>query len=208
MLTRKNLTKNQKHILDFIKDFIENHGYAPTYREIAKKFRLSSVATVHSYIRTLEHKEYIEADIRGARSIRVIDVINSVVPDAEITELPLVGLITAGEPIEALEEQETISVPSTMLSDKHKNYFGLKVRGESMIEDGILDGDYIIAERQDQANNGDIVVALLDNKYATLKRFYKEKDHIRLQPANSLMEPIRTRNVQIQGKLVGLIRKY
>lgn len=207
MIQQKSLTKKQKHVLDFITDFIHDHGYAPSYREIAKQFKLASIATVHSYIKSLQIKKYIKAEDRESRSIRLINTINATVSNAEITELPLAGIITAGEPIEAVEDNETISVPSTML-DAKKQFFSLRVKGESMIEDGILDGDYIIAEQKDHANNGDIVVALLDNKYATLKRFYKEKDHIRLQPANSLMEPIRTRNVKVQGKVVGLMRKY
>jgi repressor LexA len=206
MITQKSLTKKQHNILNFIKEFIQDRGYAPSYREIAHQFKLSSVATVHAYIRTLQEKKYIYVEENESRSIRLVNTINNTMAEAEITELPLAGLITAGEPIEAVEDNETINVPSSMLGNK--NYFALKVKGESMIEDGILDGDYIIAEQKQEANNGDIVVALLDKKYATLKRFYKEKDHIRLQPANSLMEPIRVKHAEIQGKLIGLIRKY
>lgn len=204
----QSLTLKQRQILDYISDFITSEGYAPSYREIAHQFKLASTSSVAAYIRALQDKQYLAPDNGGHRSLRILHTVNSVVPDMTITELPLVGLITAGEPIEAIEEHEQISVPSTMLPDSSKSYFGLRVKGESMIEDGILDGDYIIAERRDYAHNGDIVVALLDGKYATLKRFYKEKDHIRLQPANSLMEPIRAKNVEVQGKLVGLIRKY
>ncbi len=208
MRTRKSLTKKQREVLDFIDNFLDERGFAPSYQEIAREFRFASPSTASFHVHALRKKEYLSLDEGGQRSMQVIRSINSLVPNAAIRELPLVGLITAGEPIEAIEERESISIPASMAPDENKSYFGLRVKGESMIEDGILDGDFIIAEKQDHARNGDIVVALLENKYATLKRFYKEKDHIRLQPANSLMEPIRVRDVTIQGKLVGLIRKY
>jgi len=121
--------------------------------------------------------------------------------------IPLAGTIAAGEPIEAIEAKERLQVPATLADDSGK-FFALKVKGDSMIEDGIHDGDYIVAEKRDSARDGEIVVALIENEYATLKRFYRENDHVRLEPANSTMEPIRARNVKIQGRLVGLIRKY
>ncbi|MBM2821167.1 MAG: LexA repressor, repressor LexA [Candidatus Berkelbacteria bacterium] len=196
----ESLTKRQKEILDFIKDFIENRDYAPSYREIAGKFHLGSIATIAVHIDNLKDKGYLTKDFNEARSLQLTPRW-----DERTFEIPLLGLIAAGAPIEAIRTNETIDIPKDMMG---KNVFALKVKGDSMIEDGIFNGDYIIIEQTSNPNNGDIVVALLDNENATLKRFYKEKDHIRLQPANSSYGPIRVKKVLIQGRVRGVIRKF
>lgn len=196
-----NLTKKQKLILDFITQFIQTNDYAPSYREIAEHFGLSSTATVHEHVKALEDKGLISSSQNAARSLEVVNH-----RFGKSIELPLAGLITAGEPIEAVETNETIAVPQSMI--KNENSFVLKVRGESMIEDGILDGDYVIVERSFYPRNGDVVVALLDNTYATLKKYYREKDRIRLQPANRTMKPIFAKNPAIQGIVKGIMRTF
>ncbi len=195
------LTKKQKQILDYITEFIQLNGYAPSYREIAEYFGLSSTATVHDHVRALEDKGLITSTHNAARSLELVSF-----RFGKAIELPLVGLIAAGEPIEAIEQNETISVPQNMARDE--NSYVLKVRGDSMIEDGILDGDYVIVERSFYPQNGDVVVALLDNTYATLKRYYREKDRIRLQLANSTMQPIYDKNPAIQGIVRGVLRTF
>lgn len=196
-----NLTKKQKQILDFITQFIQSNDYAPSYREIAEHFGLSSTATVHEHVKALEDKGVISSSQNAPRSLEVINY-----RFGKSIELPLAGLITAGEPIEAIETNETIAVPQSMIRDE--NSFVLKVKGESMIEDGILDGDYVIVERNFYPRNGDVVVALLDNTYATLKKYFREKDRIRLQPANKTMRPIYAKNPAIQGVVKGIMRTF
>lgn len=195
------LSKKQKLVLDYITEFIQINGYAPSYREIAEYFGLSSTATVHDHVRALEDKGLITSTHNVARSLEPVKA-----RFGKAIELPLVGLIAAGEPIEAVEQNESIAIPSTMVRDE--NSYVLKVRGDSMIEDGILDGDYVIVERNFYPQNGDVVVALLDNTYATLKRYYREKDRIRLQPANSTMQPIYDKNPAIQGIVRGVLRTF
>lgn len=197
------LTKRQREILDFIVNFQLEKGYSPSYREIADNFHLSSVSTIHQHIKGLEDKGFIDKDYNRARSL---DILGDIDEYPGVINLPLVGLITAGEPIEAIEERESIAVPVSLV--ENMNSFVLKVRGSSMIEDGILDGDHVIVERNFYPKNGDIVVALIDNTYATLKRYYKEKDRIRLQPANSSMRPIFVKNPAIQGIVKGIFRKF
>lgn len=199
-----NLTKRQRQILDFITDFINENAYAPSLREIGEHFSLSSPATVHAHIENLKQKGFLEKSYNEARSIELNKI---KVNWSQAIELPLAGLITAGEPIEAVEEKESIAVPADFVSDK-ANSFVLKVKGESMIEDGILSGDYVIIERNPSPRNGDVVVALLNNAYATLKKFYREANRIRLQPANSKMKPIYSRDPLIQGIVRGVIRKF
>jgi repressor LexA len=201
----KSLTKKQKEILDYVTDFLDTNGYAPSYREIARQFKLSSVATVHDHIESLVTKGYLR-NVEG--EVRSLEVVERQEPRSGGSEpVPLFGLIAAGQPIEALESPEKVEVPQSMLGTGE--YFALQVKGVSMIEDGINDGDFVIIERRSVANNGDIVVALLNGREATLKRFYKEATRVRLEPANSTMKPIFVRdNVQIQGKVVGLMRKY
>ena len=198
------LTKRQREILDFITEFIENNGYSPSIREIGKNFKLSSTATIHTHLNNLKSKGFLKNTFNEARSI---ELISTDIHWAKALELPLAGLITAGEPIEALEEKETIAVPVDFVSDEANSYV-LKVKGESMIEEGILDGDYVIVERNPSPGNGDIVVALLNNAYATLKKFYRETNRIRLQPANSSMKPIYAKDPLIQGIVRGVIRKF
>ncbi len=196
----ENLTKRQKELLDFINQFIETHEYAPSYREIADGMQLGSIATVAAHLDNLKMKGYLTKDFREARSLQLTPRW-----DERVFEIPLMGLIAAGSPIEAIRTNETIDIPKDMMG---KNVFALKVRGDSMIEEGIFDGDYIIIEQTSTPNNGDIVVALLDNENATLKRFYKEKDHVRLQPSNPKYGPIRVKKVVIQGRVKGVIRKF
>lgn len=194
------LTKRQKELLDFITQFIETHDYAPSYREIADGMNLGSIATVAAHLDNLKEKGYLTKDFREARSLQLTPRW-----DERVFEIPLMGLIAAGSPIEAIRTNETIDIPKDMMG---KNVFALKVRGDSMIEEGIFDGDYIIIEQTSTPNNGDIVVALLDNENATLKRFYRENDHVRLQPSNPKYGPIRVKKVMIQGRVKGVIRKF
>lgn len=199
-----NLTKRQRQILDFITEFRRDRGYAPSLREIGRHFNLSSPATIHAHVQALEQKQMLKTSFNQARSIEIIP---AVVNWTASLELPLVGLITAGEPIEAVEEKDTIAVPADFVTDSANSYV-LKVKGESMIEEGILDGDYVIVERNPSPQNGDVVVALLDNAYATLKKFYRESKRIRLQPANASMKPIYSADPLIQGVVRGVIRKF
>lgn len=196
----EHLTKRQKEILDFISEYSQSHDYAPSYREIAEFFQLSSIATVADHIGNLKDKGFLTKDFNEARSLQLTPRW-----DERTFEIPLLGSVAAGAPIEAIRTNETIDIPKDMMG---KNVFALRVRGDSMIEDGIFNGDYIIIEQIETPKDGDIVVALLDNENATLKRFYREKDHIRLQPANSNYNPIRTKKVIIQGRVKGVIRKF
>ncbi len=196
------LTKRQKQILDFITEFTQKNGYAPSIREIGENFDLSSPATIHAHLSNLREKGYLKSDFNLARSLEVVQESFS-----RLTELSLIGTITAGEPIEAVEDNEKISVPEDFVNDERSSYV-LKVKGESMIEDGILDGDFVVVEKNDSPQNGDTVVALIDKTYATLKRFYKEKNRIRLQPANKTMKPIYVKDLLVQGVVTGVIRKY
>ena len=200
------ITKKQSEVLCFIQQYMEDHGYAPSYREIADGMGLSSPSTVHAHVQALCEKKLICIGEDGqSRSIEMKEA-----PEAQAPAffLPLMGIITAGEPIEALENQETMAVPSDFVIDESNSYV-LRVKGRSMIEDGIFDGDYVVIERNPSPKNGEVVVALLDNAYATLKRFYREKDRVRLQPANSTMDPIIVKgNVNIQGVVRAVIRKF
>lgn len=200
------LYKRQREILDFLSDYIEKFDHAPTLVEIAKKLKVRSLATVHEHLQTLEKKRLIKKSGGIARSIELIDKkIDKIVRGIE---LPILGFIAAGAPIEPFSDPNaTFAVSANMLPPNKKSYV-LQVKGESMIEDGILDGDFVIIEETNQAQNGDIVVAMIDNGVVTLKRFFKEKDRIRLEPANSAMQPIFAKNVTIQGKCVAVIRKY
>ena len=196
------LTKRQKEILDFINDFINDQGYAPSYREIGQHFGLSSTATVAEHVQTLQNKGYLKIDPNEARSIELIDE-----EKAEAIFLSLAGLITAGQPIEAVEQKEKIAVPADLVKDEAKSYV-LRVKGQSMIDEGIYDGDYVIVEKNPSPKNGQVVVALLENSLATLKKFYKEANRIKLQPANASMKPIYAKNVLVQGVVRAVIRKF
>jgi len=197
------LTKRQSEILNFIKRFMRENDYSPSCREIADGMDLSSPATIHQHLQTLKSKGYLNIEAEAPRGL---ELTQKVAAFAKTIELPLAGLITAGEPIEAVQHNETMAVPADLVSDE--NAYVLKVKGQSMIEEGILDGDYVIVERAFSPSNGDVVVALLNNAYATLKKFYRETNRIRLQPANATMEPIFCKDVAIQGIVRAVIRKF
>ncbi len=200
------LTKKQSEVYDFIKKFVAEEGYAPSYREIAEYFELSSPATAYQHVKALIDKGFLENGGTGiARSIEVVEPEEKF--DARVAILPLAGLITAGSPIEAVETNDMIAVPADFVNDQSNSYV-LKVKGNSMIEDGILSGDYVVVERNNYPKNGDVVVALLDNTHATLKRFYREDKRIRLQPANRTMQPIFVRDVIVQGVVRAVIRRF
>ena len=203
-MTSERLTKKQKEILDVIVAYVTDHGYSPSYREIAESVGVSSTATVHEHVKNLETKGYLNCD---SEQPRCIEVDQKILRSADAFALPLLGLITAGEPIEAIETDETIAVPANFAVDGVNTYV-LRVKGNSMIEDGILSGDYVIVERNPSPRSGEVVVALLENTYATLKRFYREKGRIRLQPANRTMKPIYVKDVIIQGVVKAVIRDF
>lgn len=200
------LYRRQKQVLDFTSQYIKKNGTSPTLQEIASALNLSSLATVHEHLQALIKKGLIKKYEGAVRGIEILD--RKMSKFLEGIEVPLVGYIAAGKPIEAIEDpNETITISPQMVSGRRRT-FVLQVKGESMKEAGILDGDYVVVEQQETANNGEVVVALLENGFATLKRFFKEKGRIRLQPANSAMEPIYATNVRIQGRVAGVIRKY
>jgi len=199
------LYKRQKQILDFIKKRIDRNGYAPTLTEIAEFLDLSSLATVHEHLKALEKKDLIR---RYKGAVRGIELLNGDVGFGQKMELPVLGFIAAGQPIEPYTDPDaTIMVGADMLPSKGKSYV-LQVKGDSMIEEGILDGDYVVIKEQQMVNDGDIVVAILENGFATLKRFFRESNRVRLQPANSSMSPIYATKVTIKGKVVGIVRKF
>jgi repressor LexA len=198
------LTPKQKEVLDFIIEFINDRGYPPSYREIADGLELASPSTVHVHVQALRERGFLRANDGAAREL---EPTNKAVRWGKSVILPLRGLITAGEPIEAVEEMETFAVPVDLAPDSANSYV-LRVKGESMIDDGILDGDYVVVERNPSPKNGDVVVALLDNTHATLKKFFREKDRIRLQPANSKMKPIYAFDPLIQGVVRAVIRSF
>ncbi|MEM7415973.1 MAG: transcriptional repressor LexA [Gemmatimonadota bacterium] len=200
------LTKRQKEILDYIESFIDDRGYAPSFEEIAESFGYSSLATVHEHLSNLERKGYIRKSYNESRSIEMVGR-ETGVPSIE---LPLLGAVAAGLPIEAISTPETLAVPPDMVRRRRDNYV-LRVEGNSMIEEQIRDGDYIVVQAQDRAEDGQMVVALVADEAATVKKLYREPGgRVRLQPANPTMEPIYVDadEVRIQGIVVGVIRKY
>ncbi|MFW6281409.1 MAG: transcriptional repressor LexA [bacterium] len=205
----KELTKRQEEILSYIQEEIQKKGYPPSVREIGEAVGLKSPASVHSQLKSLEKMNYIRRDPSKPRAIEVLynsDGIETI--KKEMVQIPLVGKVTAGEPILAEENiEDFFPVPVEHLSSSAKELFMLEVKGESMIEIGIHNGDLIIAQKQNYANNRDIIIALTEDG-ATVKRFFKEKDYIRLQPENSTMEPIIVPDVYILGKVIGLYRKF
>jgi len=203
-MTKERLTKKQAEILNYISQFIRNNGYAPSYREVGTHFGISSTATVHEHVKNLERKGFLSSEPETARSIEVESPLAAL---ARAIVLPLKGLITAGAPIEALETNETMSVPEEMVG-KGEDAYVLKVKGDSMIEDGILSGDYVVVVATTAPRNGDTVVALLENTNATLKRFYKEEGRVRLQPANRTMKPLYVRDIIVQGVVRGVVRRF
>ena len=201
------LTKKQGEILDFIKVYVANHGYPPTVREIAKKLKVNSPATIHSHLNKLSEKKYIKKDDSKNRAIELLVDNEYLNKNESIVSIPLLGKITAGLPIEAIENpNDFFDVPSYLIP-KNKEVYALNVSGDSMINIGIYDNDIVLIEKQNIARNGDIVVAMNDENEVTLKTFYKEKGHFRLQPENDTMEPIILNNVTILGKAIGLYRK-
>ena len=207
------LNTNEQKILDFIKKQIKENGYPPSVREICSAVGLKSTSSVHLYLNRLAEKGAISKTGLKTRALKVVDeetTPDTKIADSNVLSIPLVGNVAAGAPILAEQNiEEYFSIPSSFLSKAalSSNTYMLKVKGESMINVGIYDGDYIIISKQNTAINGEIVVALIENE-ATVKTFYKEKDHIRLQPENDTMAPIIVKDVQILGKVVGLFRKY
>ena len=206
------LTKRQKEVLDFIADFVEENGYSPSYEELAQGLKLASLATVHKHIQALESRNYLRRLFNQSRSIEVspkyIQDRRKNRPASRSAEVPLAGRIAAGAPVEAIEGQDTLQFADfTGKGDT----FALEVSGESMIDDHIMSGDYVLVERNQQAHDGEIVVALVDGHEATLKRLFHEPGgRIRLQPANAAMQPIivDAASVQIQGRVLAVLRKY
>ncbi|HSY10818.1 MAG TPA: transcriptional repressor LexA [Verrucomicrobiae bacterium] len=206
------LTRRQKEVYDFISGFVDKHGYSPSFEEIAEGLGLSSLATVHKHITNLEEKQLLRRDYNRSRSIDLLKpkgrMKQSLAVAAESSlSLPLLGRIAAGRPLEAVENPESISLADFTRS---KEVYVLQVKGESMQDEHILDGDYVLVEKADSARDGEIVVALVDNSDATLKRIYREGPKVRLQPSNAAMQPIivPAQSVQVQGRVIGVLRKY
>lgn len=201
------LSKRQQAILQYIKEQVIDKGYPPSVREIGEAVGLASSSTVHGHLSRLEKKGYIRRDPTKPRAIEVLDLEDeSTIPKGEATFAPVIGKVTAGIPITAVENiEEYVPLPNT-IANPDDNIFVLIVEGESMIEAGILDGDMVIVKQQQTSHNGEIVVAMTEEGEATVKRFFKERDHIRLQPENATMEPLLYNNVTILGKVVGLYR--
>lgn len=205
------ITKRQRQVYDFIHDFVQEHGYSPSFEEIGAGMGLSSLATVHKHVSNLETKGLLKRDYNRSRSIDVLPARGMLKkmpprPPAEVV-LPLLGRIAAGQPIEAVQHPETISLGDITRS---KDVYVLQVKGESMRDEHIVDGDYVLVEKANTARDGEIVVALVEGTDATLKRLYREGPKIRLQPSNSTMAPIMVpaKAVQVQGRVIGVLRKY
>ena len=199
------LTKRQREILNYLGSYSEQHGYAPSFEEIAEQFGYSSLATVHEHLSNLERKGYIKRSYNESRAIEILP--SEAAPRS--VELPLLGAVAAGLPIEAIE-QETFTVPETFI-ERNGNHYVLRVRGNSMIEEQIRDGDFVVVNERSAADNGEMVIALLNGNSATVKKYYRERDgRIRLQPANETMDPIyvHENDVSIQGVVVGVLRRY
>lgn len=199
------LTRRQHEILAYLRDHIADHGYAPSFEEISERFQFRSLATVHEHLTNLERKGYIRRAHNESRAIEIVP------PQGQTgaTELPLLGLVAAGEPIEALTEGDTLAVPDELLPRRGRSYV-LRVRGQSMIDEQIRDGDYLVVHERSQADNGQTVIALVNGAGATVKRYYREPGGwIRLQPANDAVAPLRAqeRDVIIQGIVVGVMRR-
>jgi repressor LexA len=198
------LTKRQREILDYLAEFIQQHGYAPSLEEIGRRFSLSSLATVHKHLTNLQEKGFIRRAWNRSRSVELVPTRSG----GRAIELPLLGFVAAGAPIEAVASSESISVPEDLVG-KRDSYV-LKVRGDSMIDEHIRDGDFVIVEDRQTAENGEMVIALLGGNEVTLKKFYRDNGRVRLQPANPAVQPILIAPdlVRIQGVVVGVMRKY
>lgn len=204
----KELTVKQTEVLNFIKKYQAMHGYPPAIREICEGLGLSSPATVHAHIKNLETAGVIKTSNNKFRTIEILVENEYIEKDKDVIKVPLLGKITAGSPIEAIEQpNEFFNIPASLVPRK-ETIFALHVSGESMINKGIFDGDYVIVQKQKVARNGDVVVAMTMDNEVTLKTFYKEKDHIRLQPENNTMDPIILPNCTILGKAIGLYRQF
>ncbi|MFO7947504.1 MAG: transcriptional repressor LexA [Armatimonadota bacterium] len=205
---KKELTPRRQEILDFIVSYIDDNGYPPTVREIGEKVGLSSSSSVHFHLKALEASGYLQRDGSLTRAIRPIvddDDASSASTSSPLQEIPLIGRVAAGEPIFASQNTEDVlPMPATLFPDS--DLFMLEIKGDSMINAGILDGDYVVVQAQETAENGDIIVALMQDE-ATVKRFYRRNDHIELQPENDDMEPIRASDVQVVGRVRGVVRR-
>jgi len=201
------LTERQKQVLDFLRQFAAENGYAPTHREICEEFGFSSYGTVHKHLKLLESKGYLRRHWNQKRGVELSSQVSESEPS--LSRLPFFGRIAAGRPIEAVAGDESVTVPEHLLGAVPEDHFVLKVVGDSMIEEGIHDGDLVVVSRRDEAGVGEMVVALVGDE-ATLKRFFPEGDRVRLQPANQRMEPIyaAANEVRVQGVVVGLMRKF
>ncbi len=198
------LTRRQREVYDYIRDFVADNGYSPSLEEIGAHFNLSSVATVHKHVQHLVDKRFLRKAWNRSRSVEPMEE-----PASGTVSLPLLGTVAAGAPIEAIEVAETFDVPQDLVSRRGESYV-LRVRGESMIDEQIRDGDYVVVESRSEARDGETVVALVRGTEATLKKFYLRGDTVRLKPANTTMEPIDvpSRDVEIQGIVRGLVRRY
>jgi repressor LexA len=198
------LTKRQREILDYLNDFIQEHGYAPSLEEIGRRFGLSSLATVHKHLTNLQEKGFIRRSWNRSRSVEMVPTRTG----SRAVELPMLGYVAAGVPIEAVVSGETIAVPEDMVGKR--DTYVLRVKGDSMIDEQIRDGDFVIVEDRRTADNGEMVIALINGAEATLKKLYREHNRIRLQPANPAMSPMvfDPEQVQVQGVVVGVMRKY
>lgn len=204
------ISAKQQRVLEYIRSFTREHGYPPAVRDICQGLGLKSTSTAHGYLERLEKNGYIRRDPSKTRAIELIEEDSALSEESFVSavNVPLLGQVAAGRPILAEENlEEYLAMPKSMVPYDDKNTFALEIRGESMIKAGILNGDKIIVRQTQVAENGDIIVAMIENE-ATCKRFFKEKDRIRLQPENDLMEPMYFDNVQILGKVIGLIRNY
>jgi repressor LexA len=200
------LTKRQREILNYLTSYSEQNGFAPRFEEIAEKFDYNSLATVHEHLTNLERKGYIKRSYNESRAIEILP--SDATPRA--IELPLLGSVAAGMPIEALEANETFCVPDTMVG-RGGNHYVLRVRGNSMVDEQIRDGDFVVVNQRESADNGEMVIALVNGNAATVKKYFRERDgRIRLQPANETMQPIyvHENDISIQGIVVGVMRKY
>jgi len=198
------LTKRQRELLDYLKEYISVNGYSPTFEEIADHFHFRSKGTVYKHIQNLKKKGFITKDWNRSRSVELI----SNMFESTIVRLPLLGIVHAGQPIEAVTQNETVSVPSDLV--RKGRHYVLRVQGDSMIEEQIRDGDFVIVKEQPQAENGDVVIALIDGNEVTIKKFFRENGNVRLQPANPVLDPIvvPADSVMIQGIVVGIMRKF
>ncbi|MFQ5690319.1 MAG: transcriptional repressor LexA [Gemmatimonadota bacterium] len=200
------LTRRQREMLDFVEGFVRFRGYSPSFEEIAEHFGYRSLATVHEHLSNLQAKGYIRKNYNESRSIELVESQMRI----GAVELPLLGAVAAGYPIEAIEENETIPVPEDMVSGSVAGHYVLRVRGDSMIDEQIRDGDFVIVQSRDTAHDGEMVIALIDGENATMKKLYREGGKIRLQPANPDLAPMYfdEERVTIQGIVIGVIRKY